>query len=162
MSQTAYQNGLNDHLYYQKSVESAIKKETQKYNDVHYVPNNFRQAFAQYHQQQGTPNSISLPAYTPLRQVRNGKMPSNFYAPPSVLKSWGLDPSNQEYIVPTRRKRWHNAPGDFNRYSEQFYEKIFTPSNYTYEDKKTIALIAFAVNNLNQKNYKACFLNLEI
>lgn len=47
-----------------------------------------------------------------------------------------------------------------SRIENQFYEKILSPSNYSYEDKKTIALIAFAVNNLNQKNYKAVEINL--
>lgn len=47
-----------------------------------------------------------------------------------------------------------------SRIENQFYEKILTPSNYTYEDKKTIALIAFALNNFKQKKYKAVEINL--
>lgn len=42
----------------------------------------------------------------------------------------------------------------------QYYEKILTPTDFSYEDKKTIALIAFAINNFKQKNYTAAEVNL--
>jgi hypothetical protein len=47
-----------------------------------------------------------------------------------------------------------------SRIENQFYEKILTPTNYTYEDKKTIALIAFSINNFHEKNYTAAELNI--
>ena len=47
-----------------------------------------------------------------------------------------------------------------SRIENQFYEKILSPTTYTYEDKKTIALIAFAINNFEQKNYIDAELNL--
>lgn len=47
-----------------------------------------------------------------------------------------------------------------SKIENQYYEKILTPTDYTYEDKKTIALIAFAINNFKQKNYTAAEVNL--
>ena len=110
---SAFDQGQQNHLYYQQQTEAAIHAASAKYARGEYRPHTFRDRFQRYHEENDLVNTIKAPEHAPLRKVRNGKMPKNFYAPPDVIRSFGLDPAVQEYIAPTRRKRWNNPGGGF-------------------------------------------------
>ena len=43
---------------------------------------------------------------------------------------------------------------------QRFYEELTTPSNNTFEDKKSMALLAFSILNLHQEKIKAAEINI--
>lgn len=99
----------NPHYFHAQTATHA-QYAAQQYSDPAFQPRSFADAV---HDHMGEHNTFAEPEHTPLRQVRNGQMPSNMYVSPSLLRKWGLDPAKQVYDAPLRRKRWFNDPNTF-------------------------------------------------
>jgi hypothetical protein len=107
---TAYERVQLDPFYFQRSAQATIRKISKQYANPDFRPMNFTEATIQF---EGPDRTIRTPKKQELRQVRNGQMPANFWAPPSTIRKFGLDPAEQIHNAPTRRRRWRNEPTGF-------------------------------------------------
>lgn len=107
---TAYERVQLDPFYFQRAAQATIRDTSKQYANREFRPINFTEAATQY---EGCTRTIREPKRQELRQVRNGQMPANFWAPTATIRKFGLDPAEQVHNAPTRRKRWKNEPGGF-------------------------------------------------
>ncbi len=106
---SAFEELQQNPFYLQQAAQASIAQYTPQGGD-YYQPHSFAEVAAE---REGAGRTIQPPVRQPLNTVREGRMPSNAYFPPSLLRQFGLDPSAQRYNAPTRRRRWNNAPGTF-------------------------------------------------
>jgi len=107
---TAYERSQLNPLYFQQAAQATIQKRMEEYRRPNHRPMSFGEITAL---REGPARTIRDPQKQTLRKVRNGRMPANFWAPPSTIRGFGLDPDEQVHIAPTRRKRWRNEPNGF-------------------------------------------------